>query len=160
VVYKKIRVSDIPDDGFNYTPPLTRWTSVGVARKVPSEYPTDFRFNDLQAVVVTSNIQVRNEWIPLRSGGVPINLKIPVTFISTLPVLTDFRPLLIQFGQQNSSLLNHNRGEFRWIDLLWDGPIDRLNFSFWWQSSDQQLHQIMLSPGESVSLKLYFKSIY
>jgi hypothetical protein len=88
-------------------------------------------------VVVTSNIQVRSEWIPLRTGGVTINPKMPVTFISTLPVLTDFRPLLTQFGQQNSSLLYHNQGEFRWIDLLWDGPIDRLSFSFWWQSSDQ-----------------------
>jgi hypothetical protein len=77
-----------------------------------------------------------------------------------LPVLTDFRPDVNQFGLQNSSLIFFPTGEFWWIDLLSDGPLDRLSFNFLWQSSDQQIHQLELNPGESVSLKLYFKSLY
>lgn len=153
-LYKQIRVYDIPDDGLNYQPPPLRWTGTGYARKIPAEYPSDFRFNDLQAVIVTSNIQVRNEWIPLKSTNNNIS------YISTLPVLTDFRPVLERYGQQNSSLMYYPSSEYRWIDLLYDGPIDRLSFAFWWQSMDQQLHRILLAPGESVSIKLYFRSIY
>jgi hypothetical protein len=38
--------------------------------------------------------------------------------------------------------------------------LDRLSFNFLFQTTDQKIHQIYLEPGESVSIKLYFKSVY
>jgi hypothetical protein len=84
----------------------------------------------------------------------------PVSYISTLPVLISFRTDVNQFGLQNSSMIYYGRGEYRWIDMMTDLPLDRLSFNFYWQATDQTIHQLMLSPGESVILRLYFRSLY
>jgi hypothetical protein len=137
-VYKQIMVYDIADDGFKYQPPVIsanyggRWTSPGYARKVAAEYRTDYKFNWLMSVIVTS----------------------------TLPILQDFMPDVNEFGLQNSTLIYRPESEFKWIDIFNDTPIDRFSFNFMWMSSDQNVHQLYLNPGESVSLKLYFRSIH
>jgi hypothetical protein len=156
-----------PDNSILYSPPIQttgnkfpKWKSGGEAIKVLQEYPTDYRFNQLQSVIVTSNLPIRQETLPQTTQQSVSNPNNPLSYISTLPVLTDFRPDVNQFGLQNSSLIFFPTGEFRWIDLLSDGPLDRLSFNLLWQSSDQQIHQLELNPRESVSLKLYFKSLY
>jgi hypothetical protein len=59
------------DDGYGYQPPVTnvnfrgRWPASGYARRIVAECPTDYRFNQLQAVIVTSNIPIRQETLPL-----------------------------------------------------------------------------------------------
>jgi len=146
----------MPDDGYNYSSP--KYSLPGY--RLVEEYPTDFRFNSLQSVIVTSNIPVRNEYLPQVTGNqvsIPSN---PFSYISMLPVLTDFRPALQYYGQQNSSIIYYPQSEYRWIDLISDAPLDRLSFNFLYQTTDQKIHQIYLEPGESVSLKLYFKSVY
>jgi hypothetical protein len=153
-----IRIFTLPDNGFNYVPP--RWSTSGIARRMVTEYPTDFRFNQFQSVIITSNIPIRQETIPQPTQGPIINTNNPYSYISTLPILTDFRSTLERYGQQNSSIIYFPTSEFRWIDLLSNGPLDRLSFNFLWQSTDQSINQIYLSPGESASLKLYFRSIH
>jgi hypothetical protein len=154
------------DDSYGYQPPVTntnfrgRWPASGYAWKIAAEYPTDYRFNQLQAVIVTSNIPIRQETLPLSTGQAVQNPINPVSYISTLPVLTSFRTDVNQFGLQNSSMIYFNRGEYRWIDMMTVLPLDRLSFNFYWQSTDQTIHQLMLSPGESVIIRLYFRSIY
>jgi hypothetical protein len=128
--------------------------------RLASEYPTDYRFNQLQSVIITSNIPVRMETLPQSTQQSVVNPNNSVSYISTLPILTDFRPDVNQFGLQNSSLIYFPTAEYRWIDLMSDAPLDRLNFNFLWQFTDQNIHQLYLSPGESVSLKLYFRSLY
>jgi hypothetical protein len=103
---------------------------------------------------------MRPETLPMRTGIVYPNLNNKVSYISTLPILQDFRPDVNEFGLQNSILIYSAYSEFRWIDILNDTPIDRFSFNFLWMSSDQEIHQIYLNPGESISLKIYFKSIY
>jgi hypothetical protein len=130
------------------------------AFKITSEFPTDYRFNDFQSVLVLSNIPVRQETIPQISNYVSSSLGNNLSYISTLPVVSDFRASVTRYGDQNSELIYYPPGEYRWIDLLYDGPLDRLSFDFRYQLIDQSIHQIMLNPGDSVSIKLYFKSIY
>jgi hypothetical protein len=97
-LFKQTIVYDIADDGFQYQPPVKtsnyggRWTSPGYARKVASEYTTDYKFNWLISVLVTSNLPIRHEVLPMRTGPVFQNLNNPVSYISTLPILQDFRP--------------------------------------------------------------------
>jgi hypothetical protein len=165
-LFKQVIVYDIADDGFQYQPPVKtsnyggRWTSIGYARKVAAEYRTDDKFNWLLSVLVTSNLPIRQEILPMRTGIIFPNLDNRVSYISTLPILQDFIPDVNEFGLQNSTLIYRPESEFRWIDIFNDTPIDRFSFNFMWMSSDQNIHQLYLNPGESVSLKLYFKSIY
>jgi hypothetical protein len=165
-VYKQIMVYDIADDGFKYEPPVItsnyggRWTTAGYARKVAAEYRTDYKFNWLLSVMVTSNLPIRQETMPMRTGNVFPNLDNRVSYISTLPILQDFIPDVNEFGLQNSTLVYRPESEFKWIDIFNDTPIDRFSFNFMWMSSDQNVHQLYLNPGESVSLKLYFRSIH
>jgi hypothetical protein len=156
-----------PDNSMLYSPPVQttvnrfpKWQVAGEAIRVPQEYPSDYRFNQLQSVIVTSNLPIRQETLPQSTQQNVFNPSNPLSYISTLPILTDFRPDVNQFGLQNSSLIYFPTGEFRWIDLLSDGPLDRLSFDFLWQSTDQQIHELELNPGESVSLKLHFRSLY
>jgi hypothetical protein len=165
-LFKQIIVYDIADDGFQYQPPVKtsnyggRWTSPGYARKVAAEYRTDYKFNWLLSVSVTRNIPIRHEILPMRTENIFPNMNNRVSYISTLPILQDFRPDVKEFGLQNSMLVYSPESEFRWIDIYNDTSIDRFSFNFMWMSSDQNIHQLYLNPDESVSLKLYFKSIY
>jgi hypothetical protein len=159
-------VYDIADDGFQYQPPVSSsnyggwWSNPGFARKVAAEYRTDYKFNWLSSVLVTSNLPIRQEIMPMRTGIVFPNFDNRVSYISTLPILQDFRPDVNEFGLQNSTLVYRPESEFRWIDIYNDTPIDRFSFNFMWMSSDQNVHQLYLNPGESVSLKWYFRSIH
>jgi hypothetical protein len=130
------------------------------AYKITAEFPTGYRFNDFQSILVLSNIPIRQETIPQATGQLSAYLPNKLSYISTLPVVSDFRAAVSRYGDQNSELIYYPPGEYRWIDLLYDGPLDRLSFDFRYQLIDQSVHQLMLSPGDSVSLKIYFKSIY
>jgi hypothetical protein len=102
---------------------------------------------------------VRQEILPLATQNAVQNPSNPLAYIATLPILNDFRGLIERYGGQNSNIIYANQGEFRWMDLLSDRPLDRLSFDFRWQSVDQKLNQLMLEPGESISIKLYFRSL-
>jgi hypothetical protein len=130
------------------------------AYKITAEFPTGYRFNDFQSILVLSNIPIRQETIPQATGQLSAYLPNKLSYIATLPVVSDFRAAVSKYSDQNSELIYYPPGEYRWIDLLYDGPLDRLLFDFRYQLIDQSVHQIMLSPGDSVSLKIYFKSIY
>jgi hypothetical protein len=156
------------NDGHYYLSP--RYNNSGVsligtaptqynAYRVFSEYHTDYRFNYLQSVVILSNIPVRQETLPLATQNAVSNPSKPLSYIATLPILNDFRGLTNKYDDQNSNLLFVSQGEFRWMDLLSDKPLDRLSFDFRWQKTDQILEQLKLGPGESISIKLYFRSI-
>jgi hypothetical protein len=101
-----------PDNALVYSPPIQtdsnkfpKWTASGEAIKIPQEYPTDYRFNELQSVIVTSNLPIRQETLPQTTQQNVFSPSNPLSYISTLPVLTDFRPDVDQFGLQNSSLI-------------------------------------------------------
>jgi hypothetical protein len=130
------------------------------AFRIKAEFSTSYRFNIFQSVLVLSNIPVRQETIPQITSQLTTYLPNRLSYIATLPVLSDFRAAISRYGDQNSELIFVPRGEFRWIDLLSDGPLDRLSFNFKYQLIDQTIQDIMLNPGDSVSIKLYFKSIY
>jgi hypothetical protein len=119
-----------PDNSILYSPPVQttvnkypKWQVAGEAINIPQEYSTDYRFNQLQSVIVTNNLPIRQETLPQSTQQNMFNPSNPLSYISTLPILTDFRPDVNQFGLQNSSLIYFPTGEFRWIDLLSDGPF-------------------------------------
>jgi hypothetical protein len=110
--------------------------------------------------VAIYNIPVRQEKLPLSTQNAVANQNDPLSYIASLPILNDCRGLIERYGEQNSNLLFTNQGEFRWIDLLSDKPLYRLSFDFRWQKTDQSLEQLKLEPEQSISIKLYFKSLH
>jgi hypothetical protein len=86
-----------PDNSFLYSPPVQttvnkfpKWKSSGEAIKVPQEYPTDYRFNHLQSVIVTSNLPICQETLPQTTEQNVFNPNNPLSYIITLSILTDF----------------------------------------------------------------------
>jgi hypothetical protein len=149
-----------PDNSILYSPPVQtavnkypKWQVAGEAINIPQEYPTDYRFNQLQSVIVTSNLPIRQETLPQSTQQNVFNPSNPLSNISTLPILTDFRPDVNQFELQNSSLIFFPTGEFRWIDLLSDGPLDRLSFDFLWQPPRHSIHMGKVSSFMSWAFK-------
>jgi hypothetical protein len=110
----------VPDNSILYSPSVQsaankfpKWQVAGEAINIPQEYPTNYRFNQLQSVIVTSNLPIRQETLPQSTQQNVFNPSNPLSYISTLPILTDFRPDVNQFGLQNSTLIYFPTGEFR-----------------------------------------------
>jgi hypothetical protein len=129
------------------------------AMLIPEEFPTSYRFNDVQKIILASNIPVRHEFLPLNSGNsniIPGTTSNPLSYINTLPVLNDFSVNVTRFGEQTQPLIYIPQGQFRWIDMQSDAPLDRLSFRFYYQKENQDIAPIMLSPGDSADIKVYF----
>jgi hypothetical protein len=62
--------------------------------RILSEFNTGYRFNYLQSVVIISNIPVRQETLPLATQNAVANQANPLSYISTMPILNDFRGLI------------------------------------------------------------------
>jgi hypothetical protein len=123
-------------------------------RVLYSEFHTGNRFNDIQSIIVTTNIPIRQEQSPQISNSSNLNL----SYISTFGILSDFAVHINQFGQQYEELIFFPQSQFRWTDLISDRQLDRMSFTFWYQRNDQSIHKIKLNPGDSCSIKIYFVS--
>jgi hypothetical protein len=130
-----------PNDNYYYFSPVYNNLTPQIPRtwnpptpynaiKIASEYNTDYRFNLLQSVVILSNIPVRQETLSLSTQNAVANQNNTLSYIASLPILNDFRGLIERYGEQNSNFLFMSQGEFGWIDLLSDKPLDRLSFDF------------------------------
>ncbi|MCS7318092.1 MAG: hypothetical protein NZZ41_07315 [Candidatus Dojkabacteria bacterium] len=128
---------------------LTKYNSY----MLQSEFHTGSRFNDIQNVIVTTNIPIRQEMLPQITNN-PSNTNL--TYISTLGIFSDFVVNISEFGQQYDELIYYPQSQFRWTDLISDGQLDRLSFSFLYQKNDQSIHKIYINPGDSASIKIYF----
>jgi hypothetical protein len=121
-----------------------------------SEFHTGSRFNDIQNVIITTNIPIRQEMLPQISNNPSPSQSL--AYISTLGIFSDFVVSITEFGQQYDELIYYPRSQFRWTDLMSDAQLDRLSFSFYYQKNDQSIHKIYINPGDSASIKVYFVS--
>jgi hypothetical protein len=121
---------------------------------IKSEFHTDSRFNDIQTVIMTTNIPIRQEMLPQITSNPSVSQNL--SYISTLGVFSDFVVNITEFGQQYNELIYYPQSQFRWTDLVSDNQLDRLSFSFLYQKTDQSIHKIYINPGDSASIKVYF----
>jgi hypothetical protein len=82
------------------------------------EFPTDYEFNTLQSIIITTSLPVRNEFIPLLTSQSlqsisPQGNISGLSYISSIPVLTDFLVPIKRFGQQNQRVFYLPTAEFR-----------------------------------------------
>jgi hypothetical protein len=104
------------------------------------EYQTTYKFNDPQPT--SQQTQNNNQ----------------LSYISSFPILTDFLVPINNFGEQFSVIYYLPTAEFRWADLIYDLAIDRLSFTFYYQTLDQKTYPLLIQPGKSVNIKIYLKS--
>lgn len=121
------------------------------------EFQTTYKFNDLQSIVITTNLPVRNEYLPQPTAQQTQNNN-QLSYISSFPILTDFLVPINNFGEQFSFIYYLPTAEFRWADLVYDLAIDRLSFTFYYQTLDQKLYPLLIQPGRTVNIKIYLKS--
>jgi hypothetical protein len=121
---------------------------------IRSEFHTDSRFNDIQTVIMTTNIPIRQEMLPQITSNPSDSHNL--AYISTLGIFSDFVVNITEFGQQYNDLIYYPQSHFRWTDLISDNQLDRLSFSFLYQKTDQSIHRIYINPGDSASIKVYF----
>ncbi|MCS7318283.1 MAG: hypothetical protein NZZ41_08275, partial [Candidatus Dojkabacteria bacterium] len=65
------------------------------------EFQTTYKFNDLQSIVITTNLPVRNEYLPQPTAQQTQNNN-QLSYISSFPILTDFLVPINNFGEQFS----------------------------------------------------------
>jgi hypothetical protein len=118
-----------------------------------SEFHTGSRFNDVQNIIVTTNIPIRQEMLPQISNP---SINQSLSYISTLGIFSDFVVNITEFGQQYDDLIYYQQSQFRWTDLMSDNQLDRLSFTFLYQKTDQSINKIYINPGDSASIKVYF----
>jgi hypothetical protein len=126
------------------------------------EFPTDYEFNTLQSIIITTTLPVRNEFVPLSTNqpNKVINTQgntSGLSYISSIPVLTDFLVPIDRFGQQNQRVFYLPTAEFRWTDFIYSLPLDRLSFSYYYQIADQSISQLTLPPGSYCSMKILLR---
>lgn len=117
-------------------------------------YPTFYMWYDFSKLVIVSNsLPVNSESIGVNESGV--NKK--------LSILTDFKP--DQFGQGDqteSNLVYSPQPQYRLIDMYSNGDIREIDYNVFWQDTRGRLNQLLLFPGQSLTIKLLFvrKSLY
>jgi hypothetical protein len=159
--YSKLKINNI--DYNLYTSPL--YPSGNQSAYINyQEFSTDYEFNDLQSIIISTTLPVRNEFIPLSTGQKlqTVNPGIGTTglsYISSIPVLIDYIVPVQQFGQQNQRIFYVPTAEFRWTDLISNLPIDRLSLAFYYQTINQNITPLMLAAGEYASIKILLKRI-
>jgi hypothetical protein len=97
--------------------------TIGASYRSFQEFPTDHEFNTLQSVIIDTTLPVRNEYIPLATGQSErvINSQGNVSglsYIFSIPVLTDFLVSIEKFGDQNQRVFYLPTAEFRWTDFI------------------------------------------
>jgi hypothetical protein len=77
------------------------------------------------------------------------------------PIITDLEVPLTR-GDETKPTVNYSpQAEYRLIDLQSNSPINSIEISIFWKDAYGGIHQFLLEPGCSASLKILFrKKIY
>jgi hypothetical protein len=158
--YKRIYIQNLDMNLYN-SPQYPAVSGYNAYRSF-QEFPTDYEFNTLQSIIITTTLPVRNEFVPLSSNqpNKVINTQgntSGLSYISSIPVLTDFLVPIDRFGQQNQRVFYLPTAEFRWSDFIYSLPLDRLSFNFYYQIADQSISQLTLPPGSYCSMKILLR---
>lgn len=111
-------------------------------------------------VVLINNVPIRYEFIP------PANSSNSAPTFNTLPILTDFLPLLSNSADQMRTYVTYYpTGQYRLTDLLGgegSSPIERIQIQIFWGDKYDNLYPLLITPHDKSNLKLLFvnKKLY
>lgn len=98
----------------------------------------------LEGYTLTNTIEPQLEAIEgLTTGGA-----------TKLSVITDIN---YEFTTPNIERITYSPDQYRWIDLLSQDPLTKLDFQIFLQTKKGTLRPVYLSPGDSMNIKLLFR---
>lgn len=114
-------------------------------------------FDITKVVITSSSLGSTPEFNPSVSLSSQIN-----STSNQIPIITDFAVSFPSLREYSSTLVYNPTSQYRLIDLNTNTPISRVQFQFYWQNKHQQLIPILISPNQSIEIKLAFvkKSLY
>jgi hypothetical protein len=123
---------------------------------IAQEYNTTIYWISLRKLLLTTNtIPIVNEYVSNYNGNNGSNNP-------SLPILTDFVPG-IEFGSQSRSIAYYvPQSQYRLIDLLDDGPLNRIDIKVYWEDKSGNIFPLYISYFQEINIKLGFfkKSLY
>ena len=115
------------------------------------EYSSLYNWNDLNSIVLTSDTMgSRPSYLPNAN-----DIANSTITTNTQNILNDFNPIPT-IGTEDRSTLVYNAVNRRYIDLTGSNPIYNFNIKIYWTDQLNQFHQLLLTPGKSISIKLGF----
>jgi len=75
---------------------------------------------------------------------------------NTIPIITDFIPLLQYAGDQRGDFIYNPSGPYRLVNLISTNPIYSIDISAVWFDQYYRQYPIMLEPTQSISIKIMF----
>lgn len=94
-------------------------------------------------VITTSNLPIRSELISINNDA-------------SAAILTDYTPDTLSVAEQGGSLEYLPTAQYRWADLISDGPIKRLDLNIYWEDTYQNLFPILIPVSQKANIKLLF----
>jgi hypothetical protein len=131
----------------------TRYTS--------QSYDASVLLSNVRKIVVTSNsIPVVPENVPATNpaGGESVNSGAT----ATMPIVADFVPQYDSTSDIRTTVYYIPSAQYRLVNLQSDTPLNRIQLSFYWQTTDGTLYPILLARNAMVECKIAFlrKSLY
>lgn len=143
-IFVQQRIDNVYDS--STTPPLLF---------ISQEIPSLFLWNDLVGLLVTSGtMPVQQEYFPLYGKQ--------ISSANSLAIISDFQPLNSNELRSNLVFQYQPSGPYRLIDLFGSSPIRNISFTVFWYDRVQNIYQLLVPPGQTLSLKLLFvkKDLY
>lgn len=154
-------LNNIPNGAFKYFHNLTP-TPYG--QTSPFRYQQEYNSLDLwfdirKIVVQSSSLPGSEEASPNYDPGESQGTNGRVSYS---PIVTDFVISYNNINDVSSVLVMEPSPQYRLIDMNSNIPISRLNFSFYWLSKNGNLYPVLLSPNNSITMKIAFfkRSLY
>ena len=151
-----------PNNDANYV-----WETLPATSLGGGLYSTSQSFNCITLLSTLRRIVVTTASIPIVPENVPASAPNGAAdynsgAVAYRPVLADFVPQIALSGDVRSTVYYTPRGQYRLVNMQSDSPLNRIQLSFWWVSTDGILYPIVLARNAIAEVKLGFfrKSLY
>jgi len=151
------------DGAYKYTHNLDTipyGSPVGGPYEFIEEYNSlDLWFDIRKIIITSSSFPVIPESTPSYNPDQSNGTNGSVTYA---PIITDYVVSYNNINDVTSVLVYEPSPQYRLVNMSSTSPINRLNFSFSWLSKNGSLYPVLLSPNNSITIKLGFfkKDLY
>lgn len=135
-----------------YYPPnfgISPGTNAILFYKYTQEYPTLQYWSSIRKIVITSaGIPINSEAVPSFNNG-----DTNVSF----PIISDYVPAIEgRTGESRTIAYYLPSAQYRYVDLLSDTPLQKVDLKFFWQDRLGHLYPINISPYQQIEVKIVF----
>ena len=121
------------------------------------EYVAIALWMDLRKIIIVSRtLPICSEVLPDQITTQSAQLPQFSGISSTLPVVSDFVLSYDQFNQISSVIVYNPISQYRWVDLVGNTPINKIDLQFFYMDRFGNKLPIYISPTNEISIKIAF----